>query len=130
MSQEAESASQKGQPLPTPAQSGVIFALSLSDGATMGELAQTLDLAPSAVSGLIQRMEAIDWVARHPCPDDGRTQRVWLRPSGQNLLPVLKQTTKRINDRLAEGFSESELQVVSRWLKHVQQIDRPAPPTP
>lgn len=124
IAQQTEAASRQGQQMPTPAQSGVVFALAKSDGATMGELAQALDLAPSAVSGLIQRMEALDWVSRLPCPDDGRTQRVWLLPAGQQLLPLLRQATKRINTRLTEGFTDDELQTVARWLSHVQHIDQ------
>jgi DNA-binding MarR family transcriptional regulator len=113
----------EGKVPPSPAQSGVLFVLAKANGATMGHLAQTLDLAPSAVSGLVQRMEALDWVQRRPCPDDGRTQRVWLRPEGQAQLPWLKQAMQRINARLTEGFSEQELTTVSRWLNHVQQLD-------
>ena len=124
MAQQTEAASCQDQQSPTPAQSGVVFALTKADGATMGELAQVLDLAPSAVSGLVQRMEALDWVARQPCPADGRTQRVWLRPAGQKLLPLLRQATTRINARLTEGFSEEELRTVARWLTHVQQLDQ------
>jgi len=103
----------------------VLFALAQADGMTMGQLATTLDLAASAVSGLVQRMEALDWVARHPCPQDGRTQRVWLRPAGLALLPLLRQATARINHRLTQGFTDTELQTVARWLRHVQQLDRP-----
>lgn len=128
IAQQTESASRQGQQAPTPAQSGVLFALAKSDGATMGELAQALDLAPSAVSGLIQRMEALDWVARQPCPDDGRTQRVWLLPAGQQLMPLLRQATNRINARLTEGFTDAELQTVARWLSHVQRIDQAEQP--
>lgn len=124
MAQQTEAASRAGQQAPSPSQSGVIFALAKSDGATMGELALTLDLAPSAVSGLVQRMEALDWVARHPCPQDGRTQRVWLRPAGQRLMPLLRQATTRINARLTEGFTEAEVQTIARWLTHVQQLDQ------
>lgn len=130
MTQQTEAASGLIQQAPTPAQSGVVFALSKADGATMGELAQVLDLTPSAVSGLVQRMEVLDWVARHPCPEDGRTQRVWLRPAGQKLLPLLKQATTRINARLTEGFSEEELRTVARWLTHVQQLDQVDPTQP
>ena len=108
---------------PSPAQSGVLFALAKTDGATMGQLAEALDLAPSAVSGLIQRMEALHWVQRRPCPDDARTQRVWLRDAGRTQLPALKQALKRINARLYEGFSDEELHTVARWLRHVQHLD-------
>jgi DNA-binding MarR family transcriptional regulator len=130
MAQQTEAASGLTRQAPTPAQSGVVFALTKADGATMGELAQLLDLAPSAVSGLVQRMEALGWVARQPCPEDGRTQRVWLRPAGQKLLPLLRQATTRINARLTEGFSEEELRTVARWLTHVQQLDQVDPTQP
>jgi len=128
IAQQTEAASRQGQPVPTPAQSGVVFALLKGDGATMGELAQALDLAPSAVSGLIQRMEALAWVARRPCPEDGRTQRVWLLPAGRQLEPLLRQATTLINARLTEGFTDEEVQTVARWLSHVQRIDEPAQP--
>lgn len=108
---------------PTSAQSGVLFVLAKTDGATMGQLAESLDLAPSAVSGLIQRMEALHWVQRRPCPNDARTQRVWLLDAGRTQLPALKQALKRINARLSEGFSDEELHTVARWLRHVQHLD-------
>ena len=108
---------------PTPAQGGVLFVLNKTDGATMGELALVLDLGPPAVSGLVQRMEALDWVQRRPCPQDARTQRVWLRPAGRELVPALHQALARINERVTAGFSDTELQVVARWLRHVQQLD-------
>jgi DNA-binding MarR family transcriptional regulator len=108
---------------PTPAQSGVLFVLAKTDGATMGHLANTLDLAPSAVSGLIQRMEALNWVTRRICPEDARTQRVWLKDAGTAQLPLLRDATRRINQRVCAGFSDAELQIVARWLAHVQQLN-------
>ena len=89
--------------------------------------AQALDLAPSAVSGLVQRMEALGWVHRRPCPEDGRTQRVWLRPEGQAVLPFIRQATQRINAQLTAGFTEAELATVARWLTHVQHLDQHTP---
>lgn len=120
-------ATASGGNAPTSAQSGVLFALAKADGATMGQLAEALDLAPSAVSGLIQRMEALHWVQRRPCPDDARTQRVWLQDAGRTQLPALKQALRRINTRLYEGFSDEELQTVARWLRHVQHLDDHSP---
>jgi DNA-binding MarR family transcriptional regulator len=127
IAQQTDASNGPGPSAPTPVQSGLLFVLAKGDGATMGQVAQALDLAPSAVSGLVQRMEALDWVARHPCPDDGRTQRVWLTPQGRALLPRLKQATQRINAQLTHGFTDAELQTVARWLSHVQQLDQPDP---
>ena len=108
--------------IPSPAQGGVLFILLENNGATMSELAQALDLVPSAVSGLVQRMEALGWVQRKPCPQDGRTQRVWLLPAGSAQLPALRQAFARINAGLTDGFSEAEMQTVTRWLQHVQRL--------
>lgn len=111
-----------GEAAPSPAQAGLLFALAQADGQTMGELATALDLAPSAISGLVQRMEALGWVARQPDAKDGRTQRTWLEPAGRTQLPRLKEALQRINAQLTDGFSEEELQVVARWLNQVQRL--------
>lgn len=116
-------ATQDGAPAPSAVQGGVLFVLARQDGATMGQLASALDLAPSAVSGLVQRMESLGWVARHPCPQDARTQRVWLSEAGRAQLPALRAAVDRINAQLTAGFTEAELQTVARWLTHVQQLD-------
>ena len=86
----------------------------------------------SAVSGLVQRLEALDWVERRPCPDDARAQRVWLRPAGRERLPALHQAVVRLNRALTRGFSEAELATVGRWLAQVaaEDPDAPDPETP
>jgi len=119
---EQERAVRAGLAAPSPAQSGVLFVLAREDGATMGRLAQALDLAPSAVSGLVQRMEALGWVARRVDAQDARTQRVWLLPGGSAQLPALRKALGRINDALSAGFTADELQTVGRWLEHVQTL--------
>lgn len=120
----------EGHAPPTAVQAGVLFVLARQDGATMGQLATELDLAPSAVSGLVQRLEALGWVQRRPCPEDARTQRVRLLAAGRAQLPPLREALALINERLTAGFTEAELQTVARWLTHVQQLDATTPPEP
>ena len=122
---EQERVAREGGTPPSPAQSGVLFVLARTDGATMGALAQALDLAPSAVSGLVQRMEALGWVLRGASDLDARTQHVWLQPAGRALLPALHKALGRINERLAGDFTLAELQTVGRWLEHVRTLGDP-----
>ena len=122
---EQDRAARAGLAAPTPAQSGVLFVLARGDGATMGALAKALDLAPSAVSGLVQRMEALGWVERRASDSDARSQLVWLQPAGEAQLPALRKALARINDRLTAGFTPAELQTVGRWLEHVQTLGDP-----
>lgn len=109
-----------GHEPPSPAQGGLLFVLKQGDGRTMGEIAQALDLAPSATTGLVQRSEALGWVKRAPCEQDARTQRVWLQPDGLAQLPALRSAVQHINRRLTAGFTADELATVARWLAHVQ----------
>lgn len=99
------------------AQGGVLFVLEQNDGLLMGELAQQLDLAPSAVSGLIDRMQKSELLERRPCSNDGRAQRAWLTEKGRERLPQLKAQTRQLNEMLNEGFSPEELETVERWLR-------------
>ena len=122
---EQERFARDGATPPSPAQSGVLFVLARTDGATMGALALALDLAPSAVSGLVQRMEALGWVLRRASEADARTQQVWLQPEGRALLPALHKALARINERLTGDFTPTELQTVGRWLQHVQALGDP-----
>jgi len=125
MAQQQEGAAQAGVRPVSPAQAGVLFVLERSDGVTMGQLAEALDLAPSAASGLVQRMEALGWVARRPSPQDARTLQLWLLPAGQAQLPGLRAAAQHIRQRLAAGFTDAELRTVARWLTHVQSLGDP-----
>jgi DNA-binding MarR family transcriptional regulator len=120
-----DQAAQAGLPAPTPAQGGVLFVLAREDGATMGRLAKALDLAPSAMSGLVQRMESLGWVERRASDADARSQQVWLLGAGEAQLPALRKAVGRINERLADTFTPDELRVVGRWLAHVQALGDP-----
>jgi DNA-binding MarR family transcriptional regulator len=52
----------------TAAQSGVLFFVGGQEGALIGEAAEALDLAPSAMTGLIDRMTRAELVERRPIP--------------------------------------------------------------
>ena len=114
---------------PTAAQAAVLLLLAQSDGASMGQLAQAMDLVPSAVSGLVQRMQQHGWVNQSRCTTDNRTQRVWLLDAGRLQLPAIQRALKHLNTELTNGFSSQELATVARWLRHVQQLPAPLPLT-
>lgn len=103
------------------AQAGVLFVLEKQDGALAGDIAQTLDLVPSAVSGLIDRMQRQQLLERKKCPEDGRATRLWLTPLGRDQLMLFKTQLAALNVRLMQGFTSDELAIVERWLNHIRQ---------
>lgn len=105
--------------LPSATQTGVLFALHQQEGLLMGELADRLKLVPSAISGLIQRMEDSDLIIRQVCSHDARATRIYLSNKAKIALPVLLENTRQINQTLMAHFSQTELETVEKWLKFV-----------
>ncbi len=104
----------------TAAQSGALFVLGQRDGALIGEVADALDLAPSAMTGLIDRMARAELVERRPDPKDGRALRLYLTPKGLEARQEAKTGVEGLNSRLTEGFTDDEIAVVARWLTSLQ----------
>ena len=104
----------------TAAQSGLLFVLGQRDGVLMGEAGAALDLGPPGISGLVDRMTAVNLIRRRADPDDGRAWRLWLTPAGHTAQAQSKAGLAEVNARLTDGFSEAEIDVVARWLTGLQ----------
>ena len=104
----------------TAAQSGVLFFLGERDGALIGEAADALDLAPSAMTGLVDRMARAELVERRADPKDGRAMRLHLTDKGRIARDTAKAGLRGVNAQLTEGFTDEEISVVSRWLTSLQ----------
>jgi len=104
----------------TAAQSGVLFYLGERDGALIGEAADALDLAPSAMTGLIDRMTRAELVERRADPKDGRAMRLHLTDKGRAARRDAKAGLDGLNAHLTEGFTDAEIGVVARWLASLQ----------
>ena len=104
----------------TAAQSGLLFILGQRDGVLMGEAGAALDLGPSGISGLVDRMTAASLIKRRADPDDGRAWRLWLTPAGRAAMAQSKAGLAEVNARLTEGFTDAEIDVVARWLTTMQ----------
>lgn len=85
-------------------------------GCSMTELADLLDLNKSAVTGLVRRMERAGTVRREANPEDGRGSLLYVTPKGEALRERAKPLLRRLNTELTEGFTDSEIETVLRFL--------------
>lgn len=104
----------------TAAQSGLLFVLGKRDGVLMGEAGAALDLGMPGISGLAERMAEAGLIEKRADPDDGRASRLWLTPAGRKALARTKASVAALNARLTEGFTQTEIDIVARWLSHVR----------
>ncbi|MDX1756220.1 MAG: MarR family transcriptional regulator [Marinobacter sp.] len=95
---------------------GVLMYLGKHPGAQQKTLSQALGLNNPAVTGLVSRMELSGLVQREPCPEDGRVTRLQLTEEGRQKLEELPPFIHELNQKMMDGFSDEEMEVVFRFL--------------
>ncbi|RRS00527.1 MarR family winged helix-turn-helix transcriptional regulator [Glycomyces terrestris] len=85
----------------------------------MFELAKTLGLAKSSVTGLVDRCEKRDLVRREPDPGDGRASRVALTAKGAQLAEELHEVILRRTAELTGGLTADERAALTALLAKV-----------
>ncbi len=107
------------------AQVGLLFALQSRQGepAAVGEIAADLGVAPAAVTNLSKRMQAAGMVERVGDAGDARLTRLQMTGAGRAAGVRAGEVLVELNGRLAEGFTERELQTVARWLARAAALE-------
>lgn len=103
----------------TSVQAGALFVIKPGRCVGLSELAGALNLAQSAASALVQRLERAGFVRREPDPGDARAVRLALTDKGEAARAQAAQRARRFNAALARGLSPAELALVSAWLSRL-----------
>lgn len=86
---------------------------------TPGQIARRLQITTASVTVLVDRLERQGHVCRLPHPTDRRKLLVGLTDAGQERAQQVYQHFNSVLDACAEGMSESEREVVVRFLRRV-----------
>ena len=73
------------------------------------DVAQTLELNKSAITGLVSRMEKNGLLARASSTEDARAVVLRVTPDGQDKLKRLQPMIATMNDIFSDEFSEEEM---------------------
>lgn len=76
----------------------VICRIGAQPGITPGEIAEAVDLTRGAVSKIVDKLEAKNWIVRSTKPEDSRVHPLSLTRSGTRILPQLAKIADE-NDR-------------------------------
>ncbi|MFZ5944623.1 MAG: MarR family winged helix-turn-helix transcriptional regulator [Bacillota bacterium] len=101
----------------TPVQYGILSCLWQEDGQTPKQIAATLSLDGSTITGIIDRMENKELVQRTPDPNDRRALRVILTPKGQCLQEPIQKIIDQANEQVLSNFSSVERQLMKELLE-------------
>jgi DNA-binding MarR family transcriptional regulator len=100
-------------------QQGQLLCVLMAQSYGMSELGTTLRLAKSSLTGLVDRTERNGLVRREPDPQDSRAVRVALTPGGSALAAEFYAETCRRIDRLADGLSPADRDLLAGLLGRV-----------
>lgn len=88
----------------------LLLILSRQDGLTHSEIAERLQISPSAATKVIKRLEKLEYLQRQPDPADERISRVFLEPGGRAVIDQIHAAFFKINGVISEGISIQEQQ--------------------
>ncbi|WP_420569054.1 MarR family winged helix-turn-helix transcriptional regulator [Thalassovita sp.] len=105
----------------TSAQVYALNYLMREDGLTQVELARYLGIGTVAVSGLIDRLEAANWVVRKPDQRDRRSNRIWLLPAAEQKKQLLRDAADAVNEASMEGLTPEEIDQLLVMMHKIRQ---------
>jgi MarR family transcriptional regulator, transcriptional regulator for hemolysin len=78
-------------------------------GMMQTELSKVMDVGKVTLGGLIDRLEASEYVQRQPEPGDRRAKRVVMTPKGIKLLAQIQKIAKVVNGEIMTGISAGDV---------------------
>lgn len=101
----------------TPGQFGVLALISANPGLSQSALARAVGIERSTMVAVIDALQGRNLVERRPSPVDRRSYALMLSEGGRELLAVLKPLVVEHEDRIGEGLSADEKEILLRLLK-------------
>jgi DNA-binding MarR family transcriptional regulator len=98
----------------------------MGPGATMGEIAESLQLPPSSMTSITDRLVRQGWVERGALPADRRAVVASITQAGQDLVAEIEAARHRDLVAMLEGISDDELRlfgiILARLLDGIERV--------
>lgn len=106
----------------TPVQFYVLNALWENDGMKFKDLAKSVNIDGSTLTGILDRMERGGFVERRDDPEDRRSLLVFLTEKAKRIGPTIISLAEKLDQGIKKQFSEEEF---STFLKVLEQLSVP-----
>lgn len=99
----------------------VLAYLSRHDGMIQSDLADMLDLGKAALGGLVDRLEASEFIERRSDTTDRRVKRIHLTAKGAQTVKEMRQLSHQMSERILEQLGLDERHQLSDMLTLVKK---------
>lgn len=100
----------------TPVQFYVLSALWENDGIKFKDLARSINMDGSTLTGILDRMERLDYVERRNDPEDRRSLLIFLKEKAKKNQAEIVSLAESLNKEIKEKFSEEEFIIFEKVL--------------
>lgn len=104
------------------AQHEVLQAIGRGEGLTQQELAQSLQVVKSNISGLLQRLEKQRLVSREPNPADARSKHLLLTDKGHRVLRRSSALQARVVETMMSALDDHDLELSHEFNRRVGAV--------
>jgi len=103
----------------TPVQFYIFSILHEEDGIKFKDLAAKANLDGSTVTGILDRMEAADFVIKKADPEDRRTLRIFLTEKSQRIAPEVMHNADQLETKLTQLIGIQDFNTFSKVLNQL-----------
>jgi DNA-binding MarR family transcriptional regulator len=100
-------------------QAVLLMTLSEQDGLTHSEIAEKLEISPSAATKVIKRLETLNYLRRMPDPSDERISHVFLQEEGRAVIHQIIDAFDQIDQILLGKMNADEQNTLVKLLSKV-----------
>jgi DNA-binding MarR family transcriptional regulator len=98
----------------------MLHALREKEGRTHSELAAHLQVQPSTMTKMVQRLERAGFVERRSDPEDERVSRVYLTPAGRTVTADMEKVLHQIEGETFASFTDEERARLRRYMLRIR----------
>lgn len=84
------------------------------------DLARLMDMKKVTLGGLLDRMEAAEFVSRERSPTDRRINYVKVSKKGMKTLAVIQSIGIPVNDEITKGISSKDLAIATKVIQRMK----------
>ncbi|MBC8078496.1 MAG: MarR family transcriptional regulator [Chloroflexales bacterium] len=97
----------------------IVRMLCSQDGIEQRNVQQRLGIQSATLTGIVDGLVDRHLVERRLSPDDARVKELYLTDEGKCMQQLSPEVLTRINTRIAQDFSGTELALFKEWLMRV-----------
>jgi DNA-binding MarR family transcriptional regulator len=105
----------------SPAQIGILFLLVKNNSQSMSDLSRVLEIDNSAITRLVDSLEAMGFVKRDSNPSDRRQYLIYLTEKGKKEITRAKKIVRETNSKVIKNIPEEDL---ATFFKVLGQLGR------